>query len=109
LTGPCQSTSDKGLFHVYLLRCSDGTYYCGIARDPQKRLRQHNEGRGARYTASRRPVELVFVTSRGYSRAGAQAIERKAKTRPKTLKHSFLEATDAQGGNLGPPSEDPSR
>lgn len=91
------------------MKCSDGTYYCGIAQDPQKRLRQHNQGKGARYTASRRPVELVFATSRGYSRAQAQAIERRAKAKPKTLKHSFLEATDAQGGNADQPSGDPSR
>lgn len=96
MTGPCQNTSDSGLFYVYLLRCSDGSYYCGIARDPQRRLRQHNEGRGARYTASRRPVELIYATSRGYPRAQAQVIERKTKMKPKDLKCPYLEATDAQ-------------
>ncbi|MFA5621465.1 MAG: GIY-YIG nuclease family protein [Thermovirgaceae bacterium] len=96
MTGPCQNTSDPGLFYIYLLRCSDESYYCGIARDPQRRLRQHNEGRGARYTASRRPVELIYATSRGYSRAQAQVIERKAKMKPRDQKRSYLEATDVQ-------------
>ncbi|HJU83384.1 MAG TPA: GIY-YIG nuclease family protein [Holophagaceae bacterium] len=45
---------------VYLLRCGDGTLYCGIAVDPVARLRQHEEGRGARYTRGRGPLELVY-------------------------------------------------
>ncbi|MFA5673868.1 MAG: GIY-YIG nuclease family protein [Thermovirgaceae bacterium] len=98
MTGPFQNISERGAFCVYLLRCSDGTYYCGIAMDPQKRLRQHNDGKGARYTASRRPVDLVYATSCRYSRSQAQAIERKAKSRPRDLKLSFLEKADAEVG-----------
>jgi len=49
-------------WHVYLLRCADGTLYTGIATEPQRRLRQHNGelAGGARYTSGRRPVELVW-------------------------------------------------
>jgi len=49
-------------WHVYLLRCADGTLYTGIATEPQRRLRQHNGelAGGARYTRGRRPVELVW-------------------------------------------------
>ncbi len=47
-------------FHCYILKCADGTYYTGWSTDPQRRLRQHNAGRGARYTSSRRPVRLVY-------------------------------------------------
>ena len=46
--------------HVYIVRCVDGTLYTGCARDPQARERVHNSGRGARYTAGRRPVSLVY-------------------------------------------------
>jgi predicted GIY-YIG superfamily endonuclease len=46
---------------VYIVRCADGTLYTGYARDPRKRERMHNTGRGARYTSGRRPVSLVFV------------------------------------------------
>ncbi|MBM4429800.1 MAG: GIY-YIG nuclease family protein [Chloroflexi bacterium] len=46
-------------WYVYLLRCADGTLYTGITLDPQRRLRQHNAGRGARYTRTRLPVQLV--------------------------------------------------
>jgi putative endonuclease len=46
---------------VYLLRCADGTLYCGWSTDPERRLRQHQSGRASRYTRTRRPVELVYT------------------------------------------------
>lgn len=46
---------------VYLLRCGDRTLYCGWTFDVEKRLEAHRSGRGARYTRSRRPVELAAV------------------------------------------------
>jgi putative endonuclease len=45
---------------VYLLRCADGTLYCGWSTDPDRRLRQHQSGTASRYTRRRRPVELVW-------------------------------------------------
>jgi putative endonuclease len=45
---------------VYLLRCADGTLYCGWSTDPERRLRQHQAGTASRYTRTRRPVELVW-------------------------------------------------
>jgi len=44
-----------------MLECSDGTYYTGWSTEPERRTRQHNRGKGARYTRSRRPVRLVYV------------------------------------------------
>jgi putative endonuclease len=46
---------------VYLVRCSDNSLYCGISNDLKIRLIEHNSGKGARYTRSRRPVELVGI------------------------------------------------
>ncbi len=46
--------------YVYLLRCADGSLYCGWTTDPEKRLAAHNAGTGAKYTRSRLPVELVY-------------------------------------------------
>ena len=46
---------------VYLVRCSDKSLYCGISNDLKNRLIEHNSGKGARYTRSRRPVELVGI------------------------------------------------
>ena len=45
---------------LYMLRCADGTLYTGITTDVERRLAEHNSGRGAKYTRSRRPVEVVY-------------------------------------------------
>ena len=49
-------------YTLYIVRCADGTLYTGIAVDVERRLMQHNgeKGKGARYTAARRPVRLVY-------------------------------------------------
>lgn len=47
--------------YTYLLKCADGTLYCGWTNDPQKRLAAHNAGTASKYTASRRPVEMVYL------------------------------------------------
>ncbi len=49
--------------YVYLLLCRDGSLYCGWSTDPAERERTHNAGRGAAYTRSRRPVQLVYIES----------------------------------------------
>jgi putative endonuclease len=49
--------------YVYIARCADGTLYTGYARDPTSRIAAHNSGRGAKYTAGRAPVELVYTES----------------------------------------------
>ena len=47
---------------TYILRCADGSFYVGSTRgDLPTRLGQHNAGTGARYTARRRPVELIWA------------------------------------------------
>ena len=45
---------------VYIVRCADGSLYTGYARDPRERAAIHNAGKGAKYTASRLPVDLVY-------------------------------------------------
>lgn len=46
---------------VYILLCSDGTLYTGCTNDISRRVRQHDEGRGAKYTRGRGPVRVVYV------------------------------------------------
>lgn len=46
--------------YTYLVRCADGTLYCGWTNHLEKRMDAHNEGRGAKYTKGRRPVTLVY-------------------------------------------------
>ena len=47
---------------VYLLRCADGSLYCGWTTDPERRERQHQAGTASRYTRRRRPVEMVWTS-----------------------------------------------
>ncbi len=47
-------------WYAYIVKCSDGTYYTGTAIDVSTRIALHNTGKGAKYTAVRRPVQLVY-------------------------------------------------
>lgn len=55
-----EDASDKDTHYVYIVRCRDGSLYCGYTNDLEKRIHAHNNGRGAKYTKTRRPVELVY-------------------------------------------------
>ena len=46
--------------YTYILRCSDGSFYCGWTNDLEKRLKAHNSGTGSRYTRTRLPAVLVY-------------------------------------------------
>lgn len=46
--------------YVYILKCSDSSYYTGSTKDLKRRFQQHQEGVGANYTRKRLPVELVY-------------------------------------------------
>jgi len=76
-------------FLVYILRCSDGTYYTGQTNDLEKRLVQHNEGRGGRYTRARMPVELVFSEDQP-TRADAMRREARIKKLPRQAKEKLI-------------------
>ncbi len=67
------------VYYVYILKCADGTLYTGSTPDPHRRLREHNGGRGARYTRSRLPVELVYLETAG-GRPAALRREHRLKT-----------------------------
>ncbi|HEU4929034.1 MAG TPA: GIY-YIG nuclease family protein [Candidatus Krumholzibacteria bacterium] len=60
--------SASAAWFVYIVECADGTLYAGVARNAEARVAKHNDGSGAKYTRTRRPVELVYVepvTDRG--------------------------------------------
>ena len=75
---------------VYLLRCSDNSLYCGITNDLESRLSKHNSGKGAKYTRSRLPVELVGVSAE-MSRSEALKLEYHIKRTSHHEKLSVLE------------------
>ncbi|WP_349673727.1 GIY-YIG nuclease family protein [Lacrimispora sp.] len=49
--------------YTYLVKCADNTLYCGWTNHLEKRMEAHNQGKGAKYTKTRRPVELVYYES----------------------------------------------
>ena len=65
-------------YYVYIIRCKDGSYYTGHAKDVEKRFDMHKTGRGARYTRIHEPERLVYVEL-FESRSGAMRQERKIK------------------------------
>ena len=76
---------------VYLLRCADGSLYCGWSTDPTRRWRQHQAGSASRYTRSRRPVELVW-TSQCSGRSEAMRLEARIKRLSTAGKRALIEA-----------------
>lgn len=66
------------MWHVYILRCKDDSFYTGITTNVKDRLQRHNSGRASKYTKARRPVELLYTEE--------FLIEAKAKTREVEIK-----------------------
>ena len=74
------------MYYVYILKCSDDTLYTGITTDPERRLKEHNSGTGAKYTRSRRPVEMVYSeTAADRSEASKRETEIKKFSRAQKL------------------------
>ena len=72
---------------LYILRCGDGTLYTGITTDVQRRLEEHRSGKGAKYTRSRGPLELVYREEcTDKSSALKRELEIKALSRSEKLK-----------------------
>jgi putative endonuclease len=76
-------------YYCYLVECADGSLYTGITTDPQRRLRQHNAGTGARYTKLHRPVKLVFIEEQ-IDLSSALKRERQIKRLPRPKKLELL-------------------
>ena len=74
---------------VYLLRCGDGTLYCGITNDLQNRLEAHRSGKGAKYTRGRGPLELVYTES-CEDKSAALKRERQIKALPREKKLALI-------------------
>ena len=78
-------------YSVYIVRCADLSYYCGIARDVTARIAQHNSSRrGARYTKTRRPVALVYSAPCG-NRSEALKREIQIKKLSRAAKERLIE------------------
>jgi putative endonuclease len=74
---------------VYLALCNDGTLYCGISNGVEARVEKHNQGKGARYTAGRRPIFLVWCCM-PMSKSEAASLEYKIKKLTRTQKWEII-------------------
>lgn len=80
----------KNIWFVYLLRCSDGTYYTGCTNNLDRRVRAHNSGCGAKYTRGRRPVEVLAFKG-GFTHSEALRLEYRVKGLDRKHKVLFLQ------------------
>jgi putative endonuclease len=79
---------------LYVVECADGTFYTGISIDVERRVREHNAGRGAKYTATRRPVVLRAVW-RFPSRRTAMQAETALKQKRRSAKNRLVTAAES--------------
>lgn len=78
------------MYYLYILQCADKTLYTGITTDLERRILEHNEKKlGAKYTASRRPVELVYFKE-FKSRSTASKEEARVKKLKKEKKLALI-------------------
>lgn len=90
---------------VYIVRCADGSLYTGWAADLTQRLAAHNAGRGARYTAGRRPVTVVY-TEECASVSAALKREYALKRLPRAAKDTLIGSASARQVDTGDASVD---
>lgn len=84
---------------LYMLKCADQSLYTGIAKDVEKRFKVHSSGKGARYTRTRLPLEIVYRET-CQSRTDALVRELKVKKMTAKKKHGLVDAYRAGGTML---------
>ena len=82
-------------WHLYMVRCADGSVYTGISTDVQRRWKEHQRGgaRAARYLRTRRPVDLIFsamIGERGAALRAEHAIKQLEKSQKEALAKGLL-------------------
>jgi putative endonuclease len=84
--GQAMATGRTGSWFCYMVECGDGSLYVGAAMDPEERVKRHNWGVGARHTALRRPVKLIWSEEYADEKAArAREAELKGWRRAKKL------------------------
>ncbi len=78
------------MYSVYIVKCIDNSLYTGIAVNVEKRVNQHNNGKGAKYTKFRSPVKLVYTESNFSDRSSASKREYEIKHMTREQKLSLI-------------------
>ncbi|MEI7816287.1 MAG: GIY-YIG nuclease family protein [Desulfuromonadales bacterium] len=76
-------------WHVYIIICSDQSFYTGITTDIERRFRQHAEGRGAKYFRGRQPLQVVYREG-DHSRSSASKRETEIKSMSRAEKSAMV-------------------
>lgn len=84
-------------YFCYIVECADGTFYTGWTTDPERRTRQHNRGKGAKYTRQHGPVKLVYVETLP-DRSQAMRRERDIKTYTRERKIRLIHSVGKNPG-----------
>ena len=85
-------------FWVYIVQCSDGTYYTGYTNDLEKRIALHNSGNGAKYLRGKLPVKLVFVKEYRYYKNALRG-ERSIKKLTRKQKEELIKIYESNNEN----------
>ena len=84
--------------YVYMVKCSDNTYYTGWTTDPAHRLATHNAGKGAKYTRPRLPVTLIYLEqqpSKSAALSRENAIKKLTRQEKDILVATYKKSTSA--------------
>ncbi|MDO8648923.1 MAG: GIY-YIG nuclease family protein [Candidatus Peregrinibacteria bacterium] len=87
------------MHYFYLARCSDDSLYAGTCIDPTAREALHNTGKGAKYTRSRRPVQIIYTESFA-SLSEARSREARVKRMTKTEKETLAKPKNGRGSTI---------
>ena len=77
------------MYYLYILECSDKSLYTGITTDIKRRVAEHNDGKGAKYTCAKLPVKLVYQ-EKHKDRSKAQIRESEIKSWPRVKKLNII-------------------
>jgi putative endonuclease len=86
----------KRQWWLYIVRCADGSLYTGITNDLDRRVLEHNQGVGAKYTRGRRPVVLAYSEIHG-DRSAAGKREYAVKRMSRQQKYRLIQASISLG------------
>ena len=75
---------------MYVLECSDGSFYCGVTNNIKRRVYQHNQKKGAKYTRARTPVEIIHFENHE-NRSKAQIAESAFKKLTRKKKEEYID------------------
>ena len=86
---PSAGNGSSATWHLYILRCGDGSYYTGVTTDIDRRVREHQEGKASRYTRTHQPIALVHREECG-GRSQALSRECAVKSLNRTAKDALV-------------------